>query len=68
MAMSKKINIGIWGDDIPEEKALMLAQMALQALPDKKGIVSFTDGSMASFNEKAKNTTIHIWKDRRKTE
>lgn len=66
--MSKKIYIGIWDDDIPEEKALMLAQMALQSLPDKKGIVSFTDGSMASFNERAKNTTIHIWKDRNQTE
>lgn len=66
--VTRKIYIGIWGDDIPEDKALMLAQMALQSLPDKKGIVSFTDGSMASFNERAKNTTIHIWKDRRKTD
>ena len=46
----------------------MLARMALQSLPDKQGIVTFTDGNGASFNERAKNTTIHIWKDRNQTE
>ena len=59
---TKTIYIRIW-DDIPEDKALLLARMALQSLPEKQGIVTFTDGNGASFNERAKNTTIHIWKD-----
>lgn len=65
MRPKKRIYITVL-DDIPEEKALMLAKMTLQALPDKKGIVTFTDGSVASFNERAKNTSIFIWKDTNK--
>lgn len=61
--MKKRIYITIL-DDIPEDKALMLAQLTIQALPDKKGLVTFTDGSVASFNERAKNTSIFIWKDK----
>ena len=61
--MKKRIYITIL-DYIPEDKALMLAQLTIHALPDKKGLVTFTDGSVASFNERAKNTSIYIWKDK----
>jgi hypothetical protein len=61
--VTRKIYITVW-DDIPEDKALRLAKMALEALPKKHGIVTFTEGSVAHVHEtKAKNTSITIWKD-----
>ncbi len=59
----KKIYITVY-DDIPEDKALRLAAMLLQELPEKKGLCTFTDGSVANFNERAKNTSITIWRER----
>ena len=61
--MKKKIYIKV-DDDIPEEKALRLASMLLKELPEKKGLCTFTDGSVASFNERTKNTVIWVWKER----
>lgn len=59
----KKIYITVY-DDIPEEKALRIASKLLEALPDRKGLCTFTDGSAACFNESAKNLSIWVWKDK----
>lgn len=59
----KKIYIKV-DDDIPEEKALRIAAKLMEALPNKHGLCTFTDGSVASFNERSKNTVIWVWKER----
>ena len=49
--------------DIPDDKAMMYAAAALKGEEQRTGIVTFKDGTVLWFSDRAKNIAITITKE-----
>ena len=63
--MSKKIYI-THTDDVSAEEAVECLRVALWGTkPNMRvGIIEFSDKHFLSFNDKAKNLSVHVWKEK----
>jgi len=50
--------------EIPDVTALEAASLAVRHMPQRKGVITFTNGVCASFSTRAKVLALQVWRQK----